>query len=129
MYIISCGDRMFPKIKICCEVLDSSNMRFMQFRSNDQFSLQISKREKIEAEKGSQISYLFRSPFSGGNVFSATMLDTLLYQSFVKNYLISFVRLMLGIDQAPVSGHLSSVKFLLLLDATSIFLKYIYKQN
>jgi hypothetical protein len=67
------------------------------------------KNNKIEAEKGSQISYLFRSPFSGGNVFSATMLDTLLYQSFVKNYLISFVRLMLGIDQAPGSGHLSSV--------------------
>ena len=101
--------RMFPKIKICCEVLDSNNMRFMQFRSNDHFSLQISKREKIEVEKGSQISYLFRLPFSGGNVFSATMLDTLLYQSFVKNYLINFVRLMLGIDQAPGSGYLSSV--------------------
>ncbi len=68
--------------------------------------------EKIEAEKGSQIPYLFRLPFSGGNVFSATMLDTLLYQSFVKNYLISFVRLMLGIDQAPGSGNLSSVRLL-----------------
>jgi hypothetical protein len=38
------------------------------------------------------------------------MLDTLLYQSYVKNYLISFVRLMLGIDQSPGSGHLSSVR-------------------
>lgn len=100
---------MFPNIKICSEIVDSNNMRFMQFRASDQFSLQISKREKIEAEKGSQIAYLFRLPFSGGNVFSAAMLDTLLYQSFVKNYLISFVRLMLGIDQAPGSGHLSCV--------------------
>lgn len=40
------------------------------------------------------------------------MLDTLLYQSYVKNYLISFVRLMLGIDQSPGSGHLSSVRSL-----------------
>lgn len=38
------------------------------------------------------------------------MLDTLLYQSFVKNYLISFVRLLLGIDQAPGSGHLACVR-------------------
>ena len=39
------------------------------------------------------------------------MLDTLLYQSFVKNYLIDLVRLMLGLDQVPGSGHLVSVKF------------------
>ncbi len=38
--------RMFPKVKICSEIYDSNNMRFMQFRANDQFSLQISKREK-----------------------------------------------------------------------------------
>jgi hypothetical protein len=39
--------RMFPKVKICSEIVDSNNMRFMQFRTNDQFSLQISKREKV----------------------------------------------------------------------------------
>lgn len=47
--------------------------------------------------------------FQKGFVFSAEMLDTLLYQSFVKSYLINFVRLMLGIDQSPGSGHLVSV--------------------
>jgi hypothetical protein len=52
---------------------------------------------------------MFRVPFANGNVFAATMLDTLLYQSFVKNYLINFVRLMLGLDQAEGSGHLSCV--------------------
>jgi potassium channel subfamily T member 1 len=81
-------------------------MRFMQFRADDQFSLQISKRERIEVKKGSQIPYLFRLPFAGGNVFSAEMLDTLLYQTFLKNYLISFVRLLLRIDQADDSGYL-----------------------
>ena len=39
--------RMFPKLKICSEIVDSHNMRFMQFRAYDKFSLQISKREKV----------------------------------------------------------------------------------
>ena len=33
-----------------------------------------------ERERGSNISYMFRLPFAAGNVFSASMLDTLLYQ-------------------------------------------------
>ena len=35
-------------------------------------------------------------------------------QTFVKGYLISFLRLMLGIDAQENSGHLSSVRFSLL---------------
>lgn len=54
------------------------------------------------------------------------MLDTLLYQSYVKNYLISFVRLMLGIDQSPGSGHLSSVRSLnLRLDSIFFYKQFI----
>jgi hypothetical protein len=64
-----------------------------------------------EKERGSHISYMFRLPFAAGSVFSASMLDTLLYQAFVKDYLITFVRLLLGIDQAPGSGFLTSVSF------------------
>jgi hypothetical protein len=52
---------------------------------------------------------MFRLPFAAGSVFSASMLDTLLYQAFVKDYLITFVRLLLGIDQAPGSGFLTCV--------------------
>ena len=62
-----------------------------------------------EKEKGSNISYMFRLPFSAGNVFSASMLDTLLYQSFVKDYMICFTRQLLGLDQAPGSGYLCEV--------------------
>ena len=40
---------------------------------------------------------------------SVFVLDTLLYQAFVKDYLITFVRLLLGVDQAPGSGFLTSV--------------------
>lgn len=64
------------------------------------------------------------------------MLDTLLYQAFVKDYVITFVRLLLGIfyklfnnnifnktflqlwlgiDQAPGSGFLTSVIILFIL--------------
>jgi len=56
---------------------------------------------------------MFRLPFAAGSVFSASMLDTLLYQAFVKDYVITFVRLLLGIDQAPGSGFLTSVSNLL----------------
>jgi potassium channel subfamily T protein 1 len=53
---------------------------------------------------------MFRLPFAAGSVFSASMLDTLLYQAFVKDYMITVVRLLLGIDQAPGSGFLSSMR-------------------
>lgn len=52
---------------------------------------------------------MFRLPFAAGTVFSASMLDTILYQAFVKDYVITFIRLLLGIDQAPGSGFLASV--------------------
>lgn len=112
-------------------------MRFMQFRAHDKYALHLSKMEKVnchddddddeereldkhvmhqhdflqrEKERGSHISYMFRLPFAAGSVFSASMLDTLLYQAFVKDYVITFVRLLLGIDQAPGSGFLTSVR-------------------
>lgn len=65
---------------------------------------------QYERETGSHISYMFRLPFAAGSVFSASMLDTLLYQAFVKDYMITVIRLLLGIDQAPGSGFLSSIK-------------------
>ncbi|XP_031357274.1 potassium channel subfamily T member 2-like [Photinus pyralis] len=85
-------------------------MRFMQFRAHDKYALHLSKMEKREKERGSHLSYMFRLPFAAGSVFSASMLDTLLYQAFVKDYVITFVRLLLGVDQAPGSGFLTSMK-------------------
>ena len=66
--------------------------------------------QQKERSRGSHLSYMFRLPFAAGNVFSASMMDTLLYQAFVKDYLITFVRLLLGIDQAVGSGHLHCVR-------------------
>ncbi|XP_064458746.1 potassium channel subfamily T member 2-like isoform X4 [Ornithodoros turicata] len=108
--------KFFPSVRIITELSQSSNMRFMQFRAFDTYALHLSKMEKVsllnqrERDRGSHISYMFRLPFAAGNVFSASMLDTLLYQAFVKDYVITFVRLLLGVDQAPGSGYLSSMR-------------------
>ncbi|CAB1325842.1 unnamed protein product, partial [Coregonus sp. 'balchen'] len=63
-----------------------------------------------EREKGSNLAFMFRLPFAAGRVFSVGMLDTLLYQSFVKDYIISITRLLLGLDTTPGSGFLCSMQ-------------------
>uniref|UniRef100_A0A2C9LI84 RCK N-terminal domain-containing protein n=1 Tax=Biomphalaria glabrata TaxID=6526 RepID=A0A2C9LI84_BIOGL len=102
--------RLFPHVNIITEVNEASNMRFMQFKAKDTYMSQIRKLEKRLKEQAlSHLPYMFRLPFAAGKVFSSHMLDRLLYQTFVKGYLISFVRLLLGIDAEKNSGHLSSV--------------------
>ncbi|XP_067666060.1 potassium channel subfamily T member 2-like isoform X2 [Haliotis asinina] len=103
--------RLFPSTNVITELNDASNMRFMQFQAHDVYSQEISKLEKkLKERTSSNLPHLFRLPFAAGQVFSAGMLDRLLYQTFVKGYLISFVRLLLGIDAQHNSGHLSSVR-------------------
>ncbi|KAL3989242.1 Calcium-activated BK potassium channel alpha subunit family protein [Acanthocheilonema viteae] len=102
--------RMFPRLRIITELTHASNMRFMQFDADDQYALQQSKCEKKERKHGSSIPYMFRLPFAQGGVFSANMLDRLLYQAQVKNYVVDFIRLLLGIDQSEGSGYLTSFK-------------------
>lgn len=86
-------------------------MRFMQFQAHDQYTQNISRLEKkLKEEMHSSLTHIFRLPFAAGQVFSCSMLDSLLYQTFVKGYLIKFVRLLLGIDAEKNSGHLSSIK-------------------
>ncbi|XP_078407401.1 potassium channel subfamily T member 1 [Cetorhinus maximus] len=102
--------RLFPSLSIITELTHPSNMRFMQFRAKDCYSLALSKLEKKEREKGSNLAFMFRLPFAAGRVFSISMLDTLLYQSFVKDYMIPIARLLLGLDTAPGSGYLCAMK-------------------
>ncbi|GCC31209.1 hypothetical protein chiPu_0009666 [Chiloscyllium punctatum] len=98
--------RLFSSLSIITELTHPANMRFMQFRAKDCYSLALSKLEKKEREKGSNLAFMFRQPFAAGRVFSISMLDTLLYQSFVKDYMISITRLLLGLDTTPGSGFL-----------------------
>ncbi|XP_041360806.1 potassium channel subfamily T member 2-like isoform X2 [Gigantopelta aegis] len=103
--------RLFPNANVITELNDASNMRFMQFEAHDAYTVEISKLEKkLKEQTSSNLPHLFRLPFAAGHMFSASMLDGLLYQTFVKGYLISFLRLMLGIDAQENSGHLSSVR-------------------
>jgi potassium channel subfamily T protein 1 len=64
----------------------------------------------MEKEKNVKVNYMYKVAFSSGNVFSASMIDTLLYQAFSKPYLIEFVRLLIGINQNDGSGSLSAVR-------------------
>ncbi|BFZ11115.1 hypothetical protein BsWGS_14154 [Bradybaena similaris] len=103
--------RLFPHVNIITEVNEASNMRFMHFKPKNTHPLQIKKHEKkLKEQAASHLPHMFRLPFAAGQVFSSSMLDRLLYQTFVKGYLISFVRLLLGIDAEKDSGHLSSVR-------------------
>ncbi|XP_035377501.1 potassium channel subfamily T member 1 isoform X3 [Electrophorus electricus] len=101
--------RLFPSLSIITELTHPSNMRFMQFRAKDSYSLALSRLEK-ERDKGSNLAFMFRLPFAAGRVFSISMLDTLLYQCFVKDYMILITRLLLGLDTTPGSGYLCAMR-------------------
>ncbi|KAG5285993.1 hypothetical protein AALO_G00009790 [Alosa alosa] len=101
--------RLFSSLSIITELTHPANMRFMQFRAKDCYSLALSKMEKKERENGSNLAFMFRLPFAAGKVFSIGMLDTLLYQSFVKDYIITITRLLLGLDTTPGSGFLCAM--------------------
>ncbi|XGW15317.1 hypothetical protein V3C99_001080 [Haemonchus contortus] len=101
--------RMFPRLRMITELTHTSNMRFVQFSANNPYSLAQSKFEKNEKKRGSHMPYMFRLPFAQGGVFSANMLDRLLYQAIIKPYVVTLTRLLLGIDQSSGSGYLSSM--------------------
>ncbi|XP_051990869.1 potassium channel subfamily T member 2 [Xyrauchen texanus] len=101
--------RLFSGLNIITELTHSANMRFMQFSVKDCYTLAFSKLENKEREKGSNLSFIFRLPFAAGRVFSVGMLDTLLYQSFVKDYMITITRLLLGLETTPRSGFLCAI--------------------
>jgi len=101
--------KLFPNTHVVTELSQASNMRFMEFQAQGA-SQKSGAERKVKDTMISNLKHIFRQPFAAGHVFSASMLDTLLYQTFVKGYLISFVRLLLGIDAEEGSGHLSSIR-------------------
>ncbi|CAG2236860.1 KCNT1 [Mytilus edulis] len=103
--------KLFPHTNIITELSQATNIRFMQFQANNEYNRYVSRMEKkLRGGMSSTLSHIFRLPFASGQVFSASMLDSLLYQTFGKGYLITFVRLLLGIDAEENSGHLSSIR-------------------
>ncbi|XP_031565605.1 potassium channel subfamily T member 2-like isoform X3 [Actinia tenebrosa] len=110
--------RLFPAATLIVELTHATNMRFMQFKADQtntstesMASLRESVKRKLkEQNKKDHLNYMFREPFAAGYVFSMSMLDTLLYQTFVKDYMITLISLLLGCEQAPGSGYLCSFK-------------------
>ncbi|XP_068724952.1 potassium channel subfamily T member 2-like isoform X3 [Montipora capricornis] len=117
--------RCFPRATLIVELTHASNMRFMKFNADISLppemrsesmssvksrSLRESVKKRIKQQNKDHLNYMFREPFAAGHVFSMSMLDTLLYQAFVKKYMIRLIRLLLGCEQAPGSGYLSSLK-------------------
>ncbi|EGT29914.1 hypothetical protein CAEBREN_31845 [Caenorhabditis brenneri] len=100
--------RMFPRLRMITELTHASNMRFVQFNPHNAYSLAQSRFEKKERKRGSHMPFMFRLPFAQGGVFSANMLDRLLYQAIIKPFVVDLVRLLLGIDQQKDGGYLTS---------------------
>ncbi|CAL1540708.1 unnamed protein product [Lymnaea stagnalis] len=98
-------NKLFPNVTVLTELSQTSNMRFMKFSAHHSSTDILKQKSAIS----SNMYEIFRLPFAAGHVFSASMLDTLLYQTFTKGYLITFIRLLLGIDGEEGSGHVSSI--------------------
>jgi potassium channel subfamily T member 1 len=90
--------RLFPNTKIIAELSRESNIRFLKFRANG-----------TSKDSYPNINYMYRHAFAAGNVFNASMIDTLLYQAYGKSFIIELFRLMIGLSQTDGSGHLTSV--------------------
>ncbi|XP_073443643.1 queuine tRNA-ribosyltransferase catalytic subunit 1 isoform X2 [Dendrobates tinctorius] len=128
--------RLFPGLNIITELTHPANMRFMQFKAKDKYSVVLSKLEKRERERGSNLVFMFRLPFAAGKVFSVSMLDTLLYQVGPINHchphyyivlvLWPLLYLLLLLHIFPLYRllllHISSLYLLLLLHISSLYL-------
>ncbi|ELK34838.1 Potassium channel subfamily T member 2, partial [Myotis davidii] len=94
--------RLFSSLSIITELTHPANMRFMQFRAKDCYSLALSKLEKDKQPVSSNMMLTCGQ--------STHFIILFVSQSFVKDYMISITRLLLGLDTIPGSGFLCSIK-------------------
>ncbi|XP_069132179.1 potassium channel subfamily T member 1-like isoform X2 [Argopecten irradians] len=100
----------FPHVHVVFELTQASNLRFTYSNVPDGKDLAMSKLERMLKEKmSSTLPHLFRQDFAAGNVFSISMLDTLLYQTFVRPSMLTLIRLLVGIEANNNDGYLSSI--------------------
>ena len=103
--------RMFPDLEIITELTYPANMRFLGIHYSQNAPKYISFSQKKALEATPQDQDLFRPAFVSGSAISTSMLDTLLYQSYVKPYIISVIYLLIGLKQNAGSGTLIFVSF------------------
>lgn len=87
--------QLFPNITFTVEIFHRTNMEILSARNDDSKDLN---------------SFLSTPYFMSGQVFSPSLLDTALYQSKEKEYLIRLVRILLGLDQCSYNNSLTYVK-------------------
>ncbi|XP_046845031.1 potassium channel subfamily T member 2-like isoform X2 [Xenia sp. Carnegie-2017] len=115
--------RLFPHLNLSVELTHTSNMRFMKFdsgvveklREDDDkdegdWQRKSLKKYRAETEKKVHLNYMLSESFADGSAFSASMVDTLLYQTFFKDYMIDLICLAIGLKQTSGSGYLTSIK-------------------
>ena len=86
--------QLFPRTRFLVEIFHRSNMEIL-----------CSKRNKSTNLNG----FLTTPHFMSGQVFSPSLLDTILYQSAEKHYIIRLVRIMLGLEQGAGNRSLTSI--------------------
>ena len=84
----------FPRTRFIVEIFHRSNMEIL-----------CSQRSKSTDLNG----FVTTPHFMSGEVFSPSLLDTILYQSAEKDYIIGLVKLMVGLDQGAGNRSLSAI--------------------
>ncbi|KAI6652869.1 hypothetical protein LOD99_4255 [Oopsacas minuta] len=86
--------QIFPRTRFLVEIFHRSNMEILC----------------SERRKSTDINGFLTTPhFMSGEVFSPSLLDTILYQSAEKEYIINLVRLMLGLEQGSGNRSLTCI--------------------
>ena len=85
---------LFPRTRFLVEIFHRSNMEIL-----------CSNRSKSTDLNG----FVTTPHFMSGEVFSPSLLDTILYQSAEKDYIIDLVKLMVGLDQGAGNRSLSAI--------------------
>ena len=126
--------RLFPRLRMTAEIVYRYNIRFLYTTVYERLALQrirslvsyefhsgCSEPWKpqlttwpffplAQVRRGDHLTYLFLPPFASAKAFSSTMLDTLLYQAFLKPNIIDLYRQLLGCTQTEESGYLWRVR-------------------
>jgi hypothetical protein len=89
--------KLFPHVNVMTELHYRYNMKFLQ---PDNYVM------NGGSNRADHLSYLFQPQFAGGRTFCASMLDTMLYQSHFKPYIVDLVRQLLGCQQVDNSAYL-----------------------
>jgi hypothetical protein len=125
--------KLFPTTNVVTELSSRQNMRFTKFRWTWRSHMSVEEEDAFAVERqqmykwngavcspgksifspgklsADHMTYMFRPAFAAGIVFTASMLDTLLYQSYVKPWIITLIEQLLGCQNVNGSGFLWQV--------------------